>query len=180
MPIDEDHPQFLQMLAELYRRTDGDLSASASMYDLGAAAGIDRQDAQDVGQALIGAGLAAIVSLSGKIGITAEGVAYLQDCGAAAPAQKEGVRLGSAPVVEPAAREAVEVLVARIKTEAGDQQWPFEAFAELTADLRTIEAQLASPRPKTAILRECLGAVRALLDRNGTRGTLSRIDALIS
>lgn len=179
MSIDENHPLFLQMLAELYRRTDGDPGTSASMYDLGAVAGIDRQDAQEVGQALIGAGLAAIVSLSGKIGLTAEGVAYLQDRGQAAPAQEAGVRLGSAPVVEPAVREAVEVLVARIKTDAGDQQWPFEAFSELTADLRTIEAQLASPRPKTPILRECLRAVRLLLERNGARGALSRIDTLI-
>jgi hypothetical protein len=182
MTIYENHPLFLQMLAELYRRTDGDPSASASMYDLGAAASIDRQDAQEVGQALIGAGLAAIVSLSGKIGITAEGVAYLQDRGVVAPAQPAqaaGVRLGSAPVIEPAAREAVEVLVARIKTEAGEQQWPFEAFSELTADVRTIEAQLASPRPKTPILRECLRAVRLLLERNGARGALSRIDTLI-
>ncbi|MBW1647531.1 MAG: hypothetical protein JRJ72_05395 [Deltaproteobacteria bacterium] len=180
MTIDENHPLLLQMLAELHRRTGGDLSASVSMYDLGAAAGIDRQGAQEVGQALIGAGLAAIVSLSGKIGITAEGIAYLEDRGAAAPAREEGVRLGAAPVVEPAAREAVEVLVARIKTEAGGQQWPFEAFSELAADLRTIEAQLASPRPKAAILRECLRAVRALLDRNGARGALPRIDALIN
>lgn len=179
MRIDENHPLFLQMLAELYRRTDGDPGTSASMYDLGAAVGIDRQDAQEVGQALIGAGLAAIVSLAGKIGLTAEGVAYLQDRGQAAPAQAAGVRLGLAPVVEPAARDAVEVLVARIKTDAGDQQWPFEAFSELTADLRTIEAQLASPRPKTPILRECLRAVRVLLERNGARGALSRIDTLI-
>lgn len=180
MAIDDNHPLFLQMLAELHRRTDGNPSASASMYDLGAAVGIERQEAQEVGQALIGAGLAAIVSLSGKIGLTAEGVAWLQERGAAAPAQAEGVRLGSAPVVEAAARDAVEALVARLKTEAGDQQWPFEAFSELTADLRTIEAQLASPRPKTPILRECLRAVRLLLERNGARGTLSRIDALLS
>ncbi len=179
MTIDEHHPFFLQMLTELYRHTNGDPSASASMYDLGVEAGIDRQDAQEVGQALIGAGLAAIVSLSGKIGITAEGIACLEDRGAVAPAGKEGVRLGSAPVLQPEAQAAVEALVARIKTEAGGQQWPFEAFSELTADLRTIEAQLASPRPKTSILRECLHALRALLERNSVRGTLPLIDTLI-
>jgi hypothetical protein len=179
MTIDEQHPLFLQMLVELHRCTGGDPSASASMYDLGAGAGVDRQDAKEIGEALIGAGLAAIVSLSGKIGITAEGLAYLQDRGAASPAQEKKARLGSTPVIEPAAREAVETLVARIKTEAGHQQWPYEAFSELTADLRTIEAQLASPRPKTSILRECLRALRALLERNGARAALPPIDALI-
>jgi len=179
MTIDEHHPFFLQMLTELHRRTGGKSSASESMYDLGAAVGMDRQDAQEAGQALIGAGLADIVSLSGKIGITVEGIAYLEGRGAVAPARSEVVRLGSAAVVEPAAREAVEAVLARIKADASDYRWPFEALSEMMADLRTAEAQLASPHPKTAILRECLRAVRALLDRNGAPGAIARIDALI-
>jgi hypothetical protein len=179
MTIDENHPLLIQMLGELYRHTGGDLSASASMYDLGTAAGIERQAAQEVGQALIGAGLAAIVSLSGKIGITAEGIAYLQDRGEAAAADTGAVRLGPGELIESAARDAVEAVVARIKAETGDQRWDFDRLAELMADLRTIEAQLASPRPKTAIVRECLRDVRSVLAGSDARGQLSRIDTLI-
>ncbi len=181
MTIDENHPLLLQMLAELFRHSGGDLSVSVSMYDLGAKTGIDRETAQEVGQAMIGAGMASIVSLSGKIGITAEGIACLQTHGMAQPAEtKSVVRLGSGPVIDAAAKEAIEGIVARIKAETGQQRWTFDALAELMADLRTVEAQLSSPRPKTAIFRECLRSLRALLEGNGARGELARIDGLIN
>jgi hypothetical protein len=33
-------------------------------------------------------------------------------------------------------------------------------MAEMIADVRTIEAQLTSPRAKTAVVRACLGSLR--------------------
>jgi hypothetical protein len=179
MTIDENHPLLLAMLAELYRQTGGNLSASASMYDLGAASGIDRQEAQEIGQALIGAGLAAIVSLSGKIGITAEGIASIQSQGLEPSADVRAIRLGQRPVIDSPARDAIDALVAHIKADTTNQRWAYDRLAEMMADLRTIEAQLSSPRPKSAILRECLRSVRALLDSNDARKEIPRIDVLI-
>ena len=179
MTFEENHPLVRQMLAELYRHTDGDPARHASMYDLGAAAaGLDRQAAQEVGQALIGAGLASIVSLSGSISITVEGIARVEADGAP-PRTVAAVRLGDGPVLDAEAVEAVETAVARLKSAAGDRGWSFDLLCEVMADLKTIDAQLQSPRPKAAIVRAGLHDIAAVLQGVGDRDLLSPIEALI-
>ena len=179
MTFEENHPLVQQMLAELYRRTGGDPAGHVSMYDLGAAAaGLDRQVAQEVGQALIGAGLASIVSLSGSISITVEGIARIEAEGPP-PRTAAAVRLGDGPVLGAEAVEAVEAAVARLKSAAGERGWSFDLLCEVMADLRTIDAQLQSPRPKTAIVRAGLQDIAAVLHGAGDRDLFSPIEALI-
>jgi hypothetical protein len=47
------------------------------------------------------------------------------------------------------------------------------------ADLKTIDAQLGSSRPKTAIIRACLFSVKAVLKNSGDIEIISRIHALV-
>ncbi len=54
-------------------------------------------------------------------------------------------------------------LTARLKLEVGSRSWHFDALNDLMADLKTIEAQLLSSRPKTAIIRECLRSIAGIL-----------------
>ena len=49
-----------------------------------------------------------------------------------------------------------------VKAEVGEQALAYEALAEVMADIRTIEAQLVSPRAKTAVVRACLVGLRDL------------------
>ena len=44
----------------------------------------------------------------------------------------------------------------------GNQNLSFEALTEMVADVRTIEAQLTSPRSKTSVVRDCLAGLRDL------------------
>ena len=44
----------------------------------------------------------------------------------------------------------------------GNQKLDYEALTEMMADVRTIEAQLISPRAKTAVVRVCLEGLRDL------------------
>ena len=44
----------------------------------------------------------------------------------------------------------------------GEQNLAYETLTEVIADVRTIEAQLISPRPKTAVVRACLEGLRDL------------------
>lgn len=39
-----------------------------------------------------------------------------------------------------------------------------ESKLELQAELKTVEAQAKSPKPKIAIIRECLGVIRRILE----------------
>lgn len=178
MPLDDNHPLVQQMLAELHRRTEGDSSRSVSMYELGRAIGLDRDAAKETGEALIGSGLAAIVSLSGSIGPTPEGLARIEadapPAGAAA-----GVRLGDGPVLDGKARDAVDALTARLKTRLAEGARDFDTLAELAADLRTLDVQLASPRPKTAVVRACLATLRDALAQGGDREGAALVDPLL-
>lgn len=54
-----------------------------------------------------------------------------------------------------------------------------EILAELMADLKTIDAQLGSSRPKTAIIRACLFSVLSVLKNAGDHETAGRIRTLI-
>ena len=178
MSFEENHPVVQQMLVELYQRTGGNPSAQVSMYDLGQVAGIDRGDAQEAGQALIGAGLAAIVSLSGSISITPEGVARIEADGP--PAGKTAaVRLGGETVLSHEARQALEATTALLKSQAGQRGWAFDLLSEMVADLKTLDAQLQSPRPKTDIVRACLQSIAALLSRTDARDLRDPVTTLL-
>jgi hypothetical protein len=178
MSFSENHPVVQQMLAELHRHTGGDPSGKVSMYDLGQALGIDREEAQEAGQALLGAGLAPIVSLSGSIRITAEGRARVSAGGEAAN-ETDGVRLGAEPVLSAALRQALENATARLKGQIGQRGWAFDPLSEIMADLKTLDAQLQSPRPKTAIVRACLQSITALLERTGATDLKAPVAALM-
>jgi hypothetical protein len=49
----------------------------------------------------------------------------------------------------------------------------------LMADLKTIDAQLASPNPKTAIIRECFRSIVGVLKAVDNNDTLKSIKTLL-
>jgi len=68
-------------------------------------------------------------------------------------------RLGTASPLNTAGCEQVEHVLARLKSDLGQSALAFEALSEMIADIRTIEAQMASPKPKTMIVRECFASL---------------------
>lgn len=176
MPDEELNEAGRRFLARLVEETGGDPARQVSMYAVGASLGMDREAASLAAQALIGLELAEIRSLSGGIGISARGLE------AAAPAAGGGaaaVVLGSAPLLDERAFRAVEQLANETKARAGSLGLDFEALAELMSDLKTLCAQLESPRPKTAVVRETLRSIAGSLDRAGERVVLSKLQGLI-
>ena len=77
--IKESLPLFI---VELYHRTQGDASIKVSMFDIGESLGLDRKLCLRTAEELIGNGLVEIKTLSGVIGITADGVAQAKQLGA--------------------------------------------------------------------------------------------------
>ncbi len=84
--IKENLPLFI---VELYHRTLGDGSVKVSMFDIGESLGLDRKLTLRIAEELIGTGLAEIKTLSGGIGITADGVTEAQQLGASLQDNKE-------------------------------------------------------------------------------------------
>ena len=69
--------QIFDFLTELYNSTDGDTSRQVSMYDIGGTLGLEKSSAGAVAEELIVDGYAELVTLSGGISITSNGLKEL-------------------------------------------------------------------------------------------------------
>ena len=175
--VKENLPLFI---VELYHRTQGDGSVKVSMYDIGESLGLDRKLSLRTAEELIGTGLVEIKTLSGGIGITAEGVAEAQGLGASLQENVgSNISLQDVPVLHESVHQAVEQLVTTLKGQTNQFSLNFDSLAELMADLKTIDAQLASPNPKTAIIRECFRSIVGVLKAVDNNDTLKSIKTLL-
>lgn len=167
-------------LLQIYNSTKGDTSVQVSMYDIGAALDLDRDASSKLAEELIGWELVEIRTLSGGISICAGAVAEIQKAGIAEPPAQESIsNLGREPIINEVARRAVERISEDIKAQAGSLGLKFDLLSELMADLKTIDTQLDSPRPKTAIIRECLKSLKEALEAAGADKLLAGVNALL-
>ena len=111
----------------------------------------------------MGAQLVEIRTLSGGIGISTAGSEIAQKITGPISGSGEFVKLGDEPLLNSAGRQAVERIVAEIKHQVGTLGLGFDALTELMADLKTIDVQMESPRPKTAIIRQCFVSIGSVL-----------------
>jgi len=179
MTFDDMDEVARQFLKQLFEQTAGQSSRQASMYDIGAALGWNRDAASRAAQDLMAAGLVEIRTLSGGIGISADGVAVVQSALGAGNREAARARLGSSRIMDPAACQAVERVCDDIKAQAGSLGLDFDTLAELMADLKTIAEQLGSSRPKTALVREGLRSLEGVLQRFAGNRSLAGVRALI-
>jgi hypothetical protein len=175
--IKESLPLFI---VELYHRTLGDGSVKVSMYDIGESLGLDRKLSLRTAEELIGTGLAEIKTLSGGIGITADGVTEAQQLGASLQdIAGSNISLQDVPVLDESGHQAVEQVVTKLKGQTNQYALDFDSLAELMADLKTIDAQLSSPNPKTAIIRECFRSIVGLLQSMDNNDSLKSVKTLL-
>jgi hypothetical protein len=169
-----------QFLIQLFEQTKGDSAVQVSMYDVGDQLGLDRDSASAAAQELIGSMLVEIRTLSGGIGISGDGLQMAQRLiGPTASGGDEFAKLDDAPLLNSSGRQAVERMASELKQQAGSLGLDFDTLTELMADLKTIEAQLGSSRPKTAIIRACLFSVQAVLKNSGDNKIFNRLRILV-
>jgi len=180
MKLDELDINGQQFLIQLFEQTKGDSTLQVSMYDIGDQLGLDRDIASAVAQELIGSMLVEIRTLSGGIGISAEGSQMAQKLiGPPESSSDEFAEFDDAPLLNTSGRQAVEQIASELKDQTGALGLDFDTLTELMADLKTIDAQLGSSRPKTAIIRACLHSVLAVLTNSGDNKNSERIRTLI-
>ena len=168
-------------LGELFDQTKRDSQVQISMYDIGTSVDMDKNAAKQVAEELIGLGMVEIRTLSGGISITEAGVKEVREFkGDEVSSDAGGPILGGDPVLEEKMREGVEQILADLKTEAGNLGLAFDSLTELIADLKTIEIQLTSSKPKTAIIRECFRSIRGVLEKTGAGESLLQVNRLLS
>ncbi len=180
MTSDDMEPTARQFLQSLFERTEGQSSRQVSMYDLGARLGLDREAAARVAQDLMAAGLVEIRTLSGGVGISAEGAAAVPSALGSGSRGAAAARLGDNRIMDPAACQAVERVCEDVKSLAGRLGLDFDTLTEVLADLKTIAHQLGSSRPKTAIVREALRSLEGVLKQFSGNPSLAAVRALIA
>ena len=177
--LDDVKEKLPLFLVELYVQTQGDPSTTVSWFDIGETMGLDREASTRLAENLFGTGLAEIKTLSGGIGITADGVAEAQQLGTSITRKGDpGLVLGNT-VLNEAACQAVERIVADLKSQIGEKRLDFDSLAELMADLKSIDAQMSSPNSKTAIIRECFRSIIGVLQKTGDTDSLIPLKTLL-
>jgi len=167
-------------LIQLFEKTKGDTAKQVSMYDIGEILSLDRDHASKTAEELIGLQLIEIRTLSGGIGITADGVEKVQNLiGGTRSADGAISKLGGDPILDAAGRQSIETATADLKSRLSRLGVDFDTLSELTADLKTIDAQLGSSRPKTVIVRECLRSLKSSLVNSGNKEGLGQIQILL-
>jgi hypothetical protein len=88
-------------------------------------------------------------------------------------------KLTDQPIMDTNSCRGVEQAAGDLKSKAGNLGLDFDGLSELMADLKTIDAQLGSSRPKTAIIRECLCSLKTVLEDLADNESLVQIRALL-
>ena len=180
MPFSELNDSGQQFLLSLYKETKGDITVQKSMYEIGSDMGLDREETSKLTEDLMGWSLVEIRTLSGGIAITSTAVEEIEELGYhPGDAEEKSVQLGSDLLVSAEVRLVIEKLTGEIKQTAGSLGLPFESLSELMTDLKTIDVQLDSTRPKTAILRECFRSIKPILDKAGDREKFNHVSSLL-
>lgn len=169
-----ENEEIIAFLMELHRVTAGDMSAKASMHAVGAAIGMDKVHAGKVAEELIGKGWVEVKTLSGGIGITAEGLEAAVAAGAISPAGSDPV-LGSGPLLDAADRQVVTALLEQIRTAVADLRSDYPALEEMVLDIKTLEVHLLSPKAKTSVTRAVLEGLQNALSKAGGKEIAARV-----
>ncbi len=179
MPMEQETTGENSFLSELYAATNGDTQSQASMYDIGDRLGLEKDLAGEIAQTLCIKGFAELKTLSGGIGITVQGMKELN----MAPGPADGLAaltLGNGPVLDDDALSTVNHMTDEIKKTFDTAGRPYPKMEEIIIDMKTIEVQLLSPRPKTDIIREIFRSIHLALKDGENNELTARLDALIS
>ncbi|MGD9211876.1 MAG: hypothetical protein PVI90_13925 [Desulfobacteraceae bacterium] len=164
-------------LLQLYQQTNGDQSRTADTTAIGTAIGMDKINSRKVSEELIGQGYVSVKTLSGSIGITTDGLTQAQRLGAGAT--KTQAILGKKTIIDANGCKAVEKVLLGLKQALDQPHLTYNAMAELVIDVKTIEVQLLSPKPKTAIIKACLASILKILENAKATAAIHLIHGLI-
>jgi flagellar basal body rod protein FlgF len=166
-----------EFLFQLYQQTNGDQSRQIESATIGISLGLDRSSSRKISEELMGHGFVAVKTLSGGIGITADGLAEAMRLGNGA--QTVQPILGKSPVIGVDECEKMEKALMDLKKSISQSHLDYDAMAQIVIDMKTMEVQLLSPKPKTGIIKACLRSMNRVLKLTGESECVNIINNLI-
>jgi len=176
--MNPDSPKIQAYLYKLNEMTNGDPAAQVSMHEVGDALGIENDEASQMAEILFMGGQAELKTLSGGIGITAMGMKALGVTPAPALGDKTQA-LGNEVVLSDRDRETVETILAEVKSVLASKKAAYQLLETLVMDIKTIEVQMLSPAPKTAVVREVLSSIVLTLPKTDFQEISNRIAGMV-
>jgi len=173
--MESNSPEANSFLLELYQMTTGDINAQVSMFDVGDTLGLEKTAAGKIAEELIGDGFVEVKTLSGGIGITAQGIEKVKAGGESGTAPSGDLDLGKGPHLEEKGRQAVAEIMDEIKSHIARNEIAYDQIEEMVIDLKTMEVQMLSPRPKTEVMRHVLRSLQASLKTSGSAALADKI-----
>ena len=167
-------------LEELRNRTQGDTTKQVPMFEVGEALGLEKAEAGTLAEDLIIMGCVELKTLSGAIGITNQGLEMAGGAMNAKSSPAQHLRLSAGPVVLREDCAAINSQLTEIRAWVVCGNVSLGQIEEIVVDLKTIEVQMLSPRPKTAILRETLRSLQAGLRGLGAGNLADNLNGMIS
>ncbi len=167
-------------LNELFRQTEGNIETQISMYDVGAAIGLEKNETSAIAQDLIVEELAELRTLAGSISITPNG---LKELGIIVPeikaADDNTCCLGEEVVMSESDNRAIITLLEDLKTFTASMQTDYPILEETVFDIKTIELHMMSPHPKNAVIRELLRSLLTTLSSEDHNPITEKIALMI-
>lgn len=177
--METDEHKGKEYLEELHRLTGGDTETQISMYDVGAAIGLDKSQAGSIAEELMVQGQAELRTLAGGISITVEGLTALGITVATPQSAESGFHLSKGPVADDSDRRTMQLISEEIKKAVSGLKLEFDLLEEIVLDLKTIEIQMLSNKPKIPILREILRSLHAALETAHAEKTAAQLKTVI-
>lgn len=156
IPMSIENVQMTTFLQQLYELSNGDFETEVSMYDIGSALGLEKNESGAIAEDLLVEGYAELKNLAGGISITSAGLQALNIKIPIAGADSGGVQLGNTVILDGQIIEVVVQLLVEIKSSISERNSTYANLEEVVIDIKTMEVQLLSPKPKTAVIREVL------------------------
>lgn len=188
MEIEEKRTQRLQFLHELYRMTDGNENAFAYMGTVGEKYGFDKDTTIKITQYLQGEGLLKFQAIGGLIGITHRGVLEVEQAltnkneptqhfppartvniinvnqMTHSQIQQDTSNSNQMYTLNETDIQSVKDIVHELKETYKHSSIPTPQKEDLEAEIKTIEGQLSSSKPKTTIIKESFSSVKNILE----------------
>lgn len=151
-------------LYELHRQTDGNIENQASMHEVGANIGLEKTAAAALAEELILNDLVELKTLAGEIGITPAGLDLLAQSGRIQQTHGQVQRLSGEEVLTNEDREIIHNIIGEVQKAIATSNLDYPRLEEMVVDLKTLEVQLLSMRPKTTIVRAILASLGISLE----------------
>lgn len=171
--IREKREQRRQFLIELYRQTDGNrLSRDAHFQSVAASVGVANSDeAQALAHRVVDEGLADFPVMGGFMVLTPAGINVVETWLEEEEEDEDAAASLSGVLVIVSAEEKaqLEPVLAEVR-DLAEALPDREAAAEVRAQLDSAHAQLLSPRPRRAVLREIFLSMRTIGEQIAAQG----------